>query len=58
MLKILLRNKAMADETSCAGPVVEEVLNAREQAAEQANDGKCDGSVACVLHALVAVVVE
>jgi hypothetical protein len=52
MLKVLLGNKVMADETACAGLVVEKVLNPREQTGEQVDDCICNGSVACVLHAL------
>jgi len=58
MLKVLLGDKIMADETACAGSLVQKVLNAGEQTAEQIDDGICGGRIACVLHAFVAVVVE
>jgi hypothetical protein len=58
VLKPLLRHKLVADETACAGPVVDEVLYQRENSAEHVDGCVNNRSVARVLHALVGVIVE
>src|SRR4051794_26576062 len=53
VLEILLRNVLVANEATCAGSVVDEILDQRENAAEQVNGCVCDRSVASVLHTFV-----
>jgi hypothetical protein len=58
VLKVLLRDEAVGDETACAGPVIDEVLNQGEHPTEEANDRISDRGIACMLHTFVRVVVE
>jgi hypothetical protein len=58
VLKILLSSKIIGEDTCFAGPVIEELLNPSEYAAEQIDDRVSDRSVACMLHAFIGVVVE
>lgn len=58
VLKVLLRSKIIGEDTGFARPVIEEVLNPREESGKKVDDRIGDRSVARVLNALVRIVVE